>query len=145
MVNGGWGRGNAPAAFAAGQAVGSIPYGAASASAIYQQGIMEGKNTCGIDYIAQSNVSMANEMRQGFANVNAQFTNILDREYQKLLMENTTLKNSNSVASAVSPINIQLQRANDQISCLRDSQGPSFFYSKNICGGCGSNSTTIPG
>lgn len=146
LVNGGrcgngWGCGNSPAAaFVAGEAAASVPYGAASASAIYQQGIMEGKNTCGIDYIAQQTAANAAEMRNGFAQVNAQFVNILDREYQKLLAENTSLRNGNALCAAVSPINSQLQALNGQVSCIRDAQGPAFFWSKNTCGNnCGCN------
>jgi hypothetical protein len=113
------------------------PSGAASATAIYQQGIMEGKNTAGIDYIAQSNASTAQEMRAGFAQMNAQFTNILDREYQKVLSENNSLKSNNALCSYLSPINSTLIGLTNQVGCLQRALGNSFVYSKDICGGCG--------
>jgi hypothetical protein len=112
------------------------PYGAASATAIYQQGIMEGKNTAGIDFIAQSNASTAQEMRNGFAQVNAQFTNILDREYQKVLAENSSLKNSNALCSSLGPITNTLVGLTNQVGCLQKALGNSFVYSKDICGNC---------
>jgi hypothetical protein len=113
------------------------PYGAAAATAIYQQGIMEGKNTAGIDYIAQSNSMTAQEMRNGFAQMNAQFTNILDREYQKVLSENNSLKSNNALCASLGPITNTLVGLSNQVGCLQRALGNSFVYSKDICGNCG--------
>jgi hypothetical protein len=117
------------------------PYGAASASAIYQQGIMEGKNTAGIDFIAQSNSMTAQEMRNGFAQMNAQFTNILDREYQKVLAENNALKSNNALCAAMNPLTNSVTALTGTVNCIRDAFTPGYVRSVPLCQTCGCTST----
>jgi hypothetical protein len=118
------------------------PYGAAAATAIYQQGIMEGKNTAGIDYIAQSNSMTAQEMRNGFAQMNAQFTNILDREYQKVLAENASLKSNNALCAAMSPLTNSITSLTGTVNCIRDAFTPGYVRSVPLCPSkCNCNST----
>jgi hypothetical protein len=118
------------------------PYGAAAATAIYQQGIMEGKNTAGIDYIAQSNSMTAQEMRNGFAQMNAQFTNILDREYQKVLAENTALKSNSALCAAMNPLSNSITALTGTVNCIRDAFTPGYVRSVPLCPSkCNCNST----
>jgi hypothetical protein len=110
------------------------PASAAAADAIYQQGIMEGKNTAGIDYIAQSNSMTAQEMRNGFAQMTAQFTNILDREYQKVLAENTALKSNSALCAAMNPLTNSITSLTGTVNCIRDAFSPGYVRSVPMCG-----------
>jgi hypothetical protein len=119
---------------------GPVPYGpasAAAATAYYNEGIMAGENRAGLNYATQAITNGNQEMRAGFAQMNAQFTNILDREYQRVLAENTSLKNNSALCATVGPINTALVGLSGQVGCIQRALGNTFVYSKDICGNCG--------
>jgi hypothetical protein len=121
---------------------GSAPASAAAASAYYNEGIMAGENRAGLNYVAQAVTNGNQEMRNGFAQMNAQFTNILDREYQKVLAENTSLKSNNALCAAVSPLTNSITSLTGTVNCIRDAFTPGYVRSVPMCPtSCGCSST----
>jgi hypothetical protein len=115
---------------------------AAAASAYYNEGIMAGENRAGLNYVAQAVTNGNQEMREGFAQMNAQFTNILDREYQRVLAENTSLKSNNALCAAMSPLTNSITSLTGTVNCIRDAFTPGYVRSVPLCpSSCGCNST----
>jgi hypothetical protein len=116
---------------------------AAAASAYYNEGIMAGENRAGLNYAAQAITNGNQEMRAGFAQMNAQFTNILDREYQKVLAENTALKSNSALCSAIGPLSNSVTALTGTVNCIRDAFTPGYVRSVPLCPtSCGCSSTT---
>jgi hypothetical protein len=110
---------------------------AAAASAYYNEGIMAGENRAGLNYVAQAVTNGNQEMRNGFAQMNAQFTNILDREYQKVLAENTSLKSNNALCAALGPVTNSITSLTGTVNCIRDAFNPGYVRSVPLCqSGC---------
>jgi hypothetical protein len=115
---------------------------AAAASAYYNEGIMAGENRAGLNYATQAITNGNQEMRAGFAQMNAQFTNILDREYQKVLAENTALKSNSALCAAMNPLSNSITALSGTVNCIRDAFTPGYVRSVPLCQSCGCTSTT---
>jgi hypothetical protein len=113
------------------------PASAAAASAYYNEGIMAGENRAGLNYAAQAITNGNQEMRAGFAQMNAQFTNILDREYQKVLAENTALKSNSALCATIGPLSNSITSLTGTVNCIRDAFNPGYVRSVPLCqSGC---------
>jgi hypothetical protein len=121
---------------------GSAPVAsAAAASAYYNEGIMAGENRAGLNYATQAITNGNQEMRAGFAQMNAQFTNILDREYQKVLAENTALKSNNALCAAMNPLSNSITSLTGTVNCIREAFNPGYVRSVPLCSSINTCST----
>lgn len=151
------GRSSAPNGFCANgnmvAPIGYAPFGyggfsnctdhTANGNTAFAAGEAKAEAQAGLTYISGGIGAIRNDIAGVSAQINSGFQNIMDREYQKLIADNQSLKNELYTTNALMPVNAQLANIGCAVSCLKQNQ-VSAFRAVPLCTTCPSASTTTP-
>ena len=102
----------------------------------FQAGKTQAELTAGLNYTAQTNAAIRNDICNLGAQMNANFQRLEDRQFNMLVAENGALKSELNTTRVVAPITNQLVGLNTTVGQIDRAFMPGYVRAVPLCGTC---------